>query len=214
MPAIRPLVRLLILLVATLFTSTVFAGARSDLDAFTKGLKGLDGQFTQKVYDSNGKLKETSSGRVALSTPNLFRWEYAKPYTQLIVADGETVWVYDPDLQQVTRRPQGAQEQNSPLAALIDPTRLDRDYHVEESGMTDGKDWLTLKPKAGDNGNAGFESARLGFDGRGLASMQVIDALGQKTLIEFDGWQRNPPLAAGTFRFVPPKGVDVIGSEG
>ena len=210
MRATRPL----ILLVATLFASTAFAGGRADLKAFTNGLKGLDGQFTQQVYDSNGKLKETSSGRVALSTPDLFRWEYAKPYAQLIVADGNTVWVYDPDLQQVTRRPQGAQEQNSPLAALIDPARLDKDYVVAEAGQADGKEWLTLKPKTGDDGNTGFESARLGFDGRGLATMQVIDALGQKTLIEFKGWKRNPPLAAGTFRFVPPKGVDVIGGEG
>lgn len=211
MRAIRPPASLLTLLVATLFATTAFAGARKDLDTFTNGLKGLDGHFTQQVYDSNGKLKETSSGRVALSTPDLFRWEYAKPYEQLIVADGNTVWVYDPDLEQVTRRPQGAQEQNSPLAALIDPTRLDKDYVVTEAGQADGKDWLTLKPKAGEDGNTGFESARLGFDSHGLSSMQVIDAVGQKTLIQFNGWKRNPPLAADTFRFVPPKDVDVVG---
>lgn len=209
-------VRPLILLVATLFASGVFAstriaGAREDLASFTKGLKSLDGQFVQQVYDSNGKLKETSSGRIALSEPRLFRWEYAKPYEQLIIADGNTVWVYDPDLQQVTKRSQGVQEQNSPLAALIDPSRLQRDYLVEEGGQADGKNWLTLKPKAANDANAGFESARLGFDGHGLASMQVIDALGQKTLIEFRHWARNPAFAAGTFKFDPPKGVDVVG---
>lgn len=206
--------RLLIPLLAMLFASTALAGARDDLASFTKGLKGLDGQFTQQVYDSNGKLKETSSGRVAMSAPRLFRWEYAKPYEQLIVADGKTVWVYDPDLQQVTRRPQGAQEQNSPLAALIDPSRLDKDYVVTEAGKSDGKDWLTLKPKTGESGESGFESARLGFDASGLASMQVIDALGQKTQIEFTSWQHNPAFAAGTFRFNPPKGVDVVGGDG
>src|SRR3546814_12261893 len=77
----------------------------------------------QTVYDVNGKLKETSSGRVALSAPRLFRWEYVKPYEQLVIADGSKVWVYDPDLAQATVRPQGAEEQNSPLATLIDPDR-------------------------------------------------------------------------------------------
>ena len=76
-------------LAAALFAGTAFAGARDDLTTFTKGLKGLDGQFSQQVFDANGKLKETSSGRVALSAPRLFRWEYVKPYAQLIVADGK-----------------------------------------------------------------------------------------------------------------------------
>jgi outer membrane lipoprotein carrier protein len=185
------------------------AGARDDLSTFTKGLKGLDGHFSQQVFDANGKLKETSNGRVALSAPRLFRWEYAKPYEQLIVADGKSVWVYDPDLQQVTKRPQGTEEANSPLAALIDPSRLDRDYIVQDDGHDDGLDWLLLKPKAGTE--ASFESARLGFGSKGLMRMQVIDAVGQKTRVVFDGWQRNPAFAANTFRFTPGKGVDVVG---
>jgi outer membrane lipoprotein carrier protein len=194
---------------AGVVAGSAFAGARDDLAAFTRDLKGLDGQFTQQVYDPNGKLKETSSGRVALAAPRLFRWEYVKPYEQLIVADGKRVWVYDPDLQQATRRAQGAQEQNSPLAALIDPSRLDRDYVVREAGRGDGLEWLALSPKNDDG--AGFQSARLGFDAHGLASMQVVDALGQKTQISFSGWRRNPVFADGTFQFTPPKGVDVVG---
>ena len=161
------------------------------------------------MVDPSGKLKETSSGRVALSAPRLFRWEYAKPYEQLIVADGKTVWVYDPDLQQVTRRPQGTEEANSPLSALIDPSRLDRDYAVQEAGREDGLDWLVLTPKG--TTEASFQSARLGFGAQGLMRMQVVDAVGQKTRIVFDGWQRNPAFAATTFRFTPAKGVDVVG---
>ena len=129
MRLIRPLACL-----AMLLSTSAFAGARDDLNAFTKNLKGLDGQFAQTVYDANGKLKESSSGRVALSAPRLFRWEYAKPYEQLIVADGKKVWVYDPDLSQATVRAQGAEEQNSPLATLIDPSKLDRDFNVSEGG--------------------------------------------------------------------------------
>lgn len=202
------LFRLAILPLA-LFATAAVAGARDDLASFTKGLKGLDGRFSQQVFDPSGKLKETSSGRVALSAPRLFRWEYEKPYEQLIVADGKSVWVYDPDLQQVTKRPQGAEEANSPLAALIDPSKLDHDYTVQEAGQEDGLDWLLLKPRTGTE--ATFESARLGFGPQGLVRMQVIDALGQKTRIVFDHWQRNPAFAANTFRYTPGKGVDVVG---
>ena len=196
-------------LALALLSTTAMAGARDDLSAFTRGLKGLDGQFTQQVVDANGKLKESSSGRVALSAPRLFRWEYTKPYAQLIVADGKRVWVYDPDLQQVTRRPQGSEEQNSPLAALIDPTKLEKDYVIADAGQKDGLDWLTLTPRTATQN--GFTSARLGFDGRGLARMRIVDSLGQTTTIAFRAWQRNPAFAAGTFRFVPAKGVDVVG---
>ena len=191
-----------------LFASAAHAGARDDLDAFTHDLKGLKAPFTQQVFDPNGNAKERSSGEVALSAPRLFRWEYTKPYEQLIVADGTRVWVYDPDLQQATRRAQGDAEAGSPLAALIDPARLDRDYVVAEAGTSGGLEWLTVKPKKQDG--AGFESARLGFGDGGLERMQFIDALGQKSVISFGKWQRNPSFPASTFHFAPPKGVDVI----
>lgn len=192
-----------------LFAGSACAGARDHLNSFTQGLKGLDGQFTQQVFDANGKLKETSSGRVALSAPRLFRWEYAKPYEQLIVADGKKVWVFDPDLSQVTVRAQGVEEQNSPLAALIDPAKLDRDFNVREDGNADGLDWLVLTPKQA--GDSGFQRARLGFGANGLSKMQVTDALGQHTEIAFSAWKKNPAFAAGTFSYKPAKGVDVVG---
>jgi outer membrane lipoprotein carrier protein len=199
----------LIGLAAVLLTGTAFAGARDDLTSFTQGLKGLDGKFVQKVYDTNGKLKESSNGRVALSAPRLFRWEYVKPYPQLIVADGTTVWVFDPDLEQVTRRPQGVEEQNSPLSALIDPARLDKDFVVKDVGVRDGLAWLELTPRQADD--ASFSAARLGFGKQGLARMDVTDALGQRTQFAFANWKRNPAFGAGTFRYVPPKGIDVVG---
>lgn len=185
------------------------AGARADLQTFTQGLKGLDGRFSQQVYDAKGKLKETTSGSVALSAPRLFRWEYVKPYPQLIVADGKTVWVYEPDLQQVTRRPQGAEEQNSPLSALIDPAKLDRQFVVKEEAASGGLEWLMLTPKPGIE--SGFRSARLGFGKGGLVRMNVVDALGQRTELSFSQWRRNPGFKPATFTFKPAKGVDVIG---
>ena len=188
---------------------TAFAGAREDLATFSNGLKGLDGRFEQKLYDLDGRLKETSTGRVAVSAPRLFRWEYATPYTQLIVADGEKVWVFDPDLDQVTVRPQGPEEQNSPLAALVDPSRLEREFNVREGGEAEGLSWLQLTPR--DSAQASFSSARLGFKGQALVRMEVVDTLGQRTELTFSGWKRNPAFARGTFSFSPPAGVDVVG---
>lgn len=184
------------------------AGARDELDVFAKGLKGLDGQFSQQVFDARGKQKETSSGRVAVSAPRLFRWEYVKPYPQLIVADGKTVWIHDPDLQQVSRRPQGVEEASSPLAILLDPSKLDRDFVVKDAGKQAGIEWLQLTPRQAE---ASFKTARLGFAAGALAQMEYVDALGQRTRIVFNGWKRNPAFAPGTFVYVPQKGVDVIG---
>ena len=193
-----------------LLAGNAFAGARDELTRFTSGLKGLEGPFTQQVFDANGRAKESSSGTVAVAAPRLFRWEYVKPFAQLIVADGQKVWVYEPDLQQATVKTQGEEERNSPLVALFDPARLDRQFDVsEEAAANEGLQWLTLTPKV--DAEANFQMARLGFGAQGLARMQVLDLVGQKTEIRFDGWKRNPAFAAGTFKFVPGKDVDVVG---
>lgn len=192
-----------------LASNFAIAGAREDLASFTQGLKGLDGQFSQQVFDVRGKQKESSSGRVAVSAPRLFRWEYTKPYAQLVVADGKTVWVVDPDLAQATRRPQGPEEANSPLAILLEPARLDRDFQVKDGGIRDGVAWLEVAPRSAD---AGFKTARLGFAGKQLARLEYVDALGQRTAIAFSAWKRNPAFAKGTFSYAPGKGVDVIGN--
>ncbi len=198
------------LLCASVGPATAFAGARDELNRFTNDLKGLDGQFSQQVIDSKGKVKETTTGTVALSAPRQFRWEYIKPHEQLIIADGQTVWVYEKDLEQVTKRAQGAQEQNSPLTALINPKLLDQQYDVsEEAAPRDGLQWLSLSPKR--ETETSFQYAALGFNAQGLARMEVTDAVNQRTVISFSGWKRNPTFKPGTFSFTPPKGTDVIG---
>lgn len=197
-------------LASSLFAGAACAGARAELDAFTRGLSGLDGRFTQQVNEADGRVKERSSGRVALAVPRQFRWEYEAPYQQLIVADGAKVWVFDPDLEQATVRSQGVEEQSSPLTALIEPSRLDRQYDVsEEAAPRDGLQWLSLTPKV--DTEAGFRIASLGFGKQGLAKMEVVDAVGQRTLFSFTDWTRNPTFAPGTFKFTPAKGVDVVG---
>ena len=178
------------------------------LAAFTQNLQSLSGQFQQRVLDPDGRVSEDSQGTIALAVPRQFRWEYTTPFPQLIVADGSKVWIFDPDLEQVQVRAQGVEEQQSPLMALIDPAELDRQFAVSDGGDADGLTWIELRPRTDD---AAFSQARLGFAEGALVRMDMLDTLAQHTQIRFSHWQRNPALAADTFRFVPPPGVDVIG---
>ena len=196
--------------VAMSIASFALAGPREDFAKYTQGLKGLDGKFEQKVFEASGRMKEDSTGTVALSAPRLFRWEYVKPNPQLIVADGDHVWVYDPDLEQVTVKNQGAEEAQSPLYVLIDPTELDRRYVLADAGTSDGLKWISLAPKKKGE-DSEFKIAMLGFAGNDLKLMKLTDNLGQRTEIAFSDWRRNPAFAQGTFAFTPPKGVDVVG---
>ncbi|HEY0181088.1 MAG TPA: outer-membrane lipoprotein carrier protein LolA, partial [Dokdonella sp.] len=137
--------------------------------------------------------------------------ETRKPYQQTIVADGTRVWVYEPDLEQVSVRSQSSAEAQSPLTVLTDLTQLDSQFSASEAGERDGLVWLRLTAKAEQ---PEFEYAELGFDAHALARMVFKDALGNTTEIRFSDWKRNPPLPAGTFTFKPPPGADVIGDPG
>lgn len=193
-------------------STAAWADARAQLDTFTHGLKSLDGQFEQQVFDPNEQLSEASSGRIALATPRQFRWEYAQPFPQLIVADGKRVWIFDPDLEQVSVRQQSQEEQQSPLAALIDPGELERQFTVADAGERDGMQWLVLHPRQAED--AQINEAWLAFADGALRRMELRDTLGQRTVIAFSAWRRNPALATDTFRFTPPEGADVIGDMG
>lgn len=182
--------------------------ARSKLDAFAHGINAISADFEQQVHDPNGGAGKSSHGTLALKAPRQFRWDVVAPYKQLIVADGEKVWIYDPDLEQVTVRAQGSEEAHSPLTVLTDLSQLDRDFIASEEGERDGLTWLRLKSK---DKEPQFEYAELGFDATGLARMAFKDTLGNSTEIRFSHWQRDPKLAAGAFKFTPPKGVDVVG---
>lgn len=192
-----------------LLANTAHAGARQQMTAFTKNIQGLSSSFEQTVYNPAGKVSDKSIGVVKLKAPRQFRWQTLKPYPQTIVADGNHIWIYDPDLEQVTVRNQSAEESNSPLAVLIDSNEMDRQFKVSEAAKANGLEWLLLKPKKSDE--APFEKAMLGFSAQGLARMELYDALGQRTVISFIKWQRNPKFVATDFKFTPPKGADVVG---
>jgi outer membrane lipoprotein carrier protein len=193
----------------TLATAHAATGnARTKLDAFATGLHSLTGNFSQTLTDANGQPGKSSSGTLALEAPRQFRWETTAPYKQTIVADGSRVWLYDPDLEQVTVRIQSGEEAHSPLTVLTDLKQMDRDFKVTEQGERDGLSWVRLTSTAKD---PQFDYADLGFDANGLARMTFRDQLGATTDIHFSGWQRNASIAPQTFNFVPPKGADVIG---
>lgn len=182
--------------------------ARARLDAFATGLHSLTGHFSQTLTDLNGHTSKNSSGTLALQAPRQFRWDTLAPYKQTIVADGSRVWMYDPELEQVTVRVQSSEEAHSPLTVLTDLKQMDKDFKVVEQGEHDGLAWLRLSSTAKD---PQFDYADLGFDANGLARMTFRDQLGSTTDIRFSGWRRNAPIPPATFNFVPPKGADVIG---
>jgi outer membrane lipoprotein carrier protein len=183
--------------------------ARSRMEAFSKDLKSVTATFSQSVTDANGEKRDASHGTLALQAPRQFRWETKQPYEQTIVADGTRIWVYDPDLQQVSVRSQSGEEAHSPLTVLTDLGQLDAQFTTTESGEHDGLQWLKLVSKAKE---PEFEYAELGFSAKTLDRMVFKDQLGSTTEIRFDDWKRNPPVTADTFKFTPPKGVDVIGN--
>ncbi len=181
--------------------------ARAKLDAFAGGVKSISALFEQQIFSNKSKGKITQ-GTLVLKAPRLFRWETTSPTKQLIVADGEKVWIYDPDLEQVTVRSQGTEEAHSPLTVLTDLSQLDRDFTPSEQGENDGLSWLRLVSK---DKESQFAYCDLGFDSKNLARMRFEDSLGNTTEIRFTDWQRDPKLKSDAFTFTPPKGVDVIG---
>ncbi|HEX4234728.1 MAG TPA: outer membrane lipoprotein chaperone LolA [Caldimonas sp.] len=188
----------------------VSLAARADpvdtLRAFVREVKSGRAQFTQTVTSPDGAKKKLSSGSFEFSRPNRFRFVYTKPFEQTIVGDGEKVWIYDADLNQVSARKLG-QALGATPAALLAGGNLERDFDLASLPPHDGLDWAEAKPKAKDGA---FESVRVGFKGDGLAALEIIDSFGQKSLLRFEGFAANVPIAPETFRFTAPAGADVI----
>lgn len=184
------------------------AGAVDQLHDFLKNTKTLRADFAQAVIAKSGRKPQQSSGVVAISRPGKLRWEIQKPYPQLVVGDGEKIWIHDPELQQVTVRKAGQAIGGSPAALLSGSNELEKNFTLKEAGESDGMAWVEATPKANDSG---FERVRLGFSGSDLKAMELLDSFGQTTLIRFSRVERNPALPASIFRFTPPAGADVVG---
>jgi len=200
----RPLIAALLYLA----TAGVQADAVDALREFAREAKSGRAAFTQVVTSPDGAKKKTSSGHFEFARPNRFRFAYIKPFEQLIVGDGEKLWIYDADLQQVSVRSMDKALGVTP-AALLAGTSLDKDFELRALPAAQGLDWVQATPREKSDGN-NLQSLRIGFKGRALAAIELVDGFGQRSLLSFSELTTNIAQAPETFRFVPPKGVEVL----
>jgi outer membrane lipoprotein carrier protein len=198
------------LLLLALFVSTAHADAIERFKNFVRSTQSARADFEQNVYARDGKVTQASRGSFVFQRPGRFRWTYAKPVDQLIVGDGERVWIYDRDLNQVTVRRISKALGSTPAALLAGSGDVEKAFELSDAGARDGLEWVEAKPRESD---AGFERIRMGFSATGIEAMELWDNFGQTTRLRFLNVQRNPKVDPADFRFEPPKGADVLGEK-
>ena len=176
------------------------------LKDFIRDVKSGRSQFTQTVTSPDGAKKKTSSGSFEFARPNRFRFAYAKPFEQLIVADGQKVWIFDADLNQASSR-QISSALGATPAALLAGGALDNDFNLTARPAKDGLAWVQALPKQKDSA---FKSVRVGFKGKDLAAVEIVDAFDQRSNLLFTQFTPGVEFPAEHFRFTPPAGADVI----
>jgi len=196
------------LLAVLLAPALALASGVERFQSYLRSTQTARADFEQKVFDRERKLVQQSKGSFAFLRPGRFRWTYAQPYPQLIVGDGARVWIYDEDLNQVTVRAMAKALGSTPAALLAGAADVERAFELSDAGSRDGLEWLEAKPRERE---AGFERIRLGMGTVGVQAMELTDHFGQTTVLRFANVVRNPPLEPSVFRFVPPKGADVLG---
>lgn len=201
--------RTIAVLLFSLFPLLGHAGSIERLKSFMEGSRSAQAEFSQTVMDKNGKKLQSAAGTMQFVRPGKFRWVYQKPYEQVIVGDGAKFWLYDVDLNQVTVKKLDAALGSSPAALLAGNNEIEHSFGLKDVGNQAGLDWVEAKPKSRETN---FEVILLGFDAQGeLAAMELHDNFGHATVLRFSNLKRNPSLAPGLFRFIPPKGADVLG---
>ena len=185
------------------------ADAVDALKAFVQQAKTGRTTFIQTVTSPDGAKTKTSSGSFEFARPDRFRFAYTKPFEQLIVADGQKVWIYDSDLNQVSSR-KFTQALGATPAALLAGSDLNRDFDVIALPSKDGLDWAQATPKSKDAKDGAFESMRIGFRGKQLAAVEITDNFAQRSRLTFAQFDTNVELAPERFQFVIPPGVDVL----
>jgi outer membrane lipoprotein carrier protein len=198
--------RTLLLCAALAFALPAHADAVDALRDFVRDAKTGKASFTQTVTSPDGAKKKSSSGTFEFSRPNRFRFAYVKPYEQLIIGDGQKVWIYDVDLQQASSRPM-SQALGATPAALLAGGSLEKDFELSALPDAQGLQWVQAKPKVQEGT---IQSLRVGFKGKTLAALELTDSFGQKSLLQFSDVVHNAQVSAESFRFVPPKGVEVL----
>lgn len=188
------------------------ASALDQFKSFVATTKSAKGVFTQRLVRQDAKgearVSNASTGTFAFARPGKFIWIYEKPYEQVLQADGETLYIYDKDLNQVTTRKLGNALGSSPAAILFGSNDLDKNFTLKEGGEKDGMEWLEATPK---NKDTNFERIGIGMKEGLPRAMELRDTFGQVTLLWLDKFEKNPPMPASKFKFVIPKGADVFG---
>ncbi|UCB54926.1 MAG: outer membrane lipoprotein chaperone LolA [Thiotrichales bacterium] len=180
------------------------------LDRFLSETTTMTANFTQTLKSSDGEVLQESAGEFYLQRPGRFRWNYTEPYPQEIVSDGEQVWIYDVDLEQVTVQKQGTGRDNTPMALLQNRQKLEEAFEIHERGFDSGLHRIELLNKKLDSD---FDRVMVGLDDTGLRFLQLHDQFEQTTYILFTDLKSNPELESTIFEFVPPEGVDVFGGS-
>ena len=188
---------------------SAYAGATDKLKNFIASTHSAQANFTQEVRDKSGKRIQSASGTMQFVRPGKFRWVYQKPFEQLIVGDGEKFWLYDVELNQVTVKKIDAALGSSPAALLSGSNEIERGFELKDNGTKDNLEWLQATPRTQDTS---FEKILMAFNAQSeLMVMELHDAFGHTTVLRFSKMQRNPQLSPQLFKFVPPKGADVLG---
>lgn len=182
------------------------ADAVDALREFVRDAKSGKAAFTQTVTAPDGVRKKVSSGTFEFLRPNRFRFVYSKPFEQQIVADGVKVWIYDTDLNQASSR-KIAQVLGSTPAAILAGGTLEKDFEISAQPANGGLDWALALPRQKDGT---IQQLRVGFKGKELAAIEILDSFGQRSMLQFSGFVANVALAPESFRFTPPAGADVI----
>ncbi|WP_417549656.1 outer membrane lipoprotein chaperone LolA [Methylophaga sp.] len=178
------------------------------LNAFVQEVSQLEADFQQTVIDTDGQVLEEATGQFLLSRPGKFRWDYDTPFPQQIVADGERIWFYDVDLEQITVKLQDEALAETPAGLLSGNTLPEAEYHIRELESEDQLQWVRLVPKESDNN---YQTVALAFDDNGIREMLMVDSFDQRTRLVFSNIKINADLPASRFQFTAPEGVDVVG---
>jgi len=182
------------------------ADALDALKAFVRDARTGQASFTQTVTSPDGARKKTSSGSFEFARPNRFRFAYTKPFEQLIVADGQKIWIYDRDLNQVSSR-KLAQALGATPAALLAGGSLEQDFELKPAPDRSGLAWVEARPRDRDGA---LQSVQIGFRGKDLAAIDIVDSFGQTSQLRFSELATNISFAPERFRFTVPPGADLI----
>lgn len=191
-----------------LVTHAAWAGGIEQLNRFLEETRTFQADFTQTITQKSGRVRQSSQGKLMLYRPGKFRWQVEKPFPQLMLGDGQRIWVYDPDLKQAIQRKADQAIGSTPAALLAGGKTLEQAFSLKNITAEDDLEWLEATPK---NTDSGFQTVRLGFSGADLKVLEMLDNFGQNARVTFTRIERNPKLSDELFRFTPPPGVDVLG---